>query len=63
LLLAAFQRPSHTDPYPTTPAMAAGIANHIWTIEEIVGLVDYAFLPNSLLIHAIDLARASAKGS
>jgi IS1 family transposase len=26
-------------PYPRTPAMAAGIANHIWTIEEIVKLV------------------------
>ena len=35
----------HTDkepasPYPTTPAMAAGISNRIWTIEDIVRLVD-----------------------
>lgn len=28
------------NPYPRTPAMPAGIANHIWTIEEIVKLVD-----------------------
>ncbi len=26
------------NPYPRTPAMAAGISNHIWTIEEIVKL-------------------------
>jgi hypothetical protein len=26
-------------PYPTTPAMAAGIADHIWTLEEIIGLL------------------------
>jgi len=23
-----------------TPAMAAGVASHIWSIEEIVGLLD-----------------------
>jgi hypothetical protein len=23
-----------------TPAMAAGIADHVWTLEEIVGLLD-----------------------
>jgi hypothetical protein len=28
------------NPYPRTPAMAAGIANHIWTFEEIVNLVN-----------------------
>ena len=27
------------NPYPRTPAMAAGISDHIWSIEEIVGLV------------------------
>ena len=27
------------NPYPRTPAMAAGIENHIWTIEDIVKLV------------------------
>jgi hypothetical protein len=26
------------NPYPRTPAMAAGISDHIWTIEEIVKL-------------------------
>ena len=36
-----FARPhkSLANPYPTTPAMAAGLTNHIWTIEEIVKLV------------------------
>jgi len=29
-----------TNTYPKTPAMAAGIENHIWTIEEIVRLID-----------------------
>ena len=35
-----FVRPHKTlaNPYPTTPAMAAGVSNHIWTIEEIVSL-------------------------
>ncbi len=27
------------NPYPRTPAMVAGLTNHIWTIEEIVKLV------------------------
>jgi len=36
-----FARPhkSLANPYPRTPAMATGISDHIWTIEEIVGLV------------------------
>lgn len=36
-----FVRPHKTlaNPYPRTPAMAAGLANHIWTFEEIVKLV------------------------
>jgi hypothetical protein len=36
-----FSRPHKTlaNPYPKTPAMAAGLTNHIWNIEEIVGLV------------------------
>ena len=25
--------------YPRTPAMAAGITTHIWTVNEIVGLI------------------------
>ncbi len=35
-----FARPHKTlaNPYPRTPAMAAGVSNHIWTIEEIVKL-------------------------
>ena len=37
-----FVRPHQTlaTPYPTTPAMAAGVSNRIWTIEEIVKLFD-----------------------
>lgn len=25
-------------PYPTTPAMAAGVSDHVWSLEEIAGL-------------------------
>jgi IS1 family transposase len=37
-----FARPhkSLSNPYPTTPAMAAGVADHVWTLEEIAGLLD-----------------------
>ena len=37
-----FARPHKTlaNPYPRTPAMAAGVSDHIWTIEEIVKLAD-----------------------
>ncbi len=36
-----FARPHKTlaNPYPRTPAMAAGVSNHVWTVEEIVKLV------------------------
>jgi IS1 family transposase len=36
-----FARPHKTlaDPYPRTPAMAAGIADHVWTLREIVELI------------------------
>ncbi len=27
------------DPYPRTPAMAAGLADHVWSVGEIVGLL------------------------
>jgi len=35
-----FARPhkSLSNPYPMTPAMVAGISNHVWTVEEIVSL-------------------------
>ena len=35
-----FARPHQTlaNPYPTTPAMAVGVSDHIWTIEEIARL-------------------------
>jgi transposase len=35
-------RPHKTlsNPYPTTPAMAANIADHVWTLEEIVNLLN-----------------------
>src|SRR5262249_34470713 len=37
-----FARPHKTlsKPYPTTPAMAAGVADHVWTLEEIAALLD-----------------------
>jgi len=37
-----FGRPhkSLANPYPRTPAMAAGVADHIWTCDEIAGLID-----------------------
>ena len=37
-----FARPhkSLAKPYPRTPAMAAGVADHIWTCEEIAALLD-----------------------
>lgn len=37
-----FARPHKTlaNPYPRTPAMAAGIADHIWSCEEIAALLD-----------------------
>jgi transposase InsO family protein len=36
-----FARPHQSlrNPYPRTPAMAAGISDHVWKIEEIVGLL------------------------
>jgi len=40
-----FARPHKTltkarDGYPTTPAMATGAADHVWTLTEIAGLLD-----------------------
>ena len=37
-----FARPHKTlaDPYPRTPTMAAGIADHVWTMTEIAELLD-----------------------
>ncbi len=37
-----FARPHKTlsKPYPTTPAMAAGVSDHVWSFEEIVALAD-----------------------
>ena len=37
-----FARPHKTltKPYPRTPAMAAGISNHVWTVGEIVKLIE-----------------------
>lgn len=37
-----FARPHKTlaNPYPRTPAMAAGIAYHVWTLKEIAALID-----------------------
>jgi hypothetical protein len=37
-----FARPHQSlkNPYPRTSAMAAGVSDHIWTVSEIVGLLD-----------------------
>ena len=37
-----FARPhqSLANPYPRTPAMAAGVSDHVWKIEEIVALLN-----------------------
>ncbi len=37
-----FARPHTTlsKPYPMTPAMKAGVSDHVWTVAEIVGLLD-----------------------
>jgi IS1 family transposase len=37
-----FARPHKTlaNPYPRTPAMVAGVADHVWTLTEIAGLLD-----------------------
>jgi hypothetical protein len=37
-----FVRPHKTlrKPYPTTPAMAAKVADHVWTVREIAALLD-----------------------
>ncbi len=31
---------SLANPYPQTPAMAAGVADHVWALKEIAGLLD-----------------------
>ena len=36
---------AHPYSYPTTPAMAAGIADHVWRLEEVCALLD----PNRLV--------------
>jgi hypothetical protein len=37
-----FARPHKTlaNAYPRTPAMAAGIADHVWTLPEIAAMLD-----------------------
>lgn len=37
-----FARPHQAlkDPYPRTPAMAAGVTDHVWTLEEIAALLN-----------------------
>jgi IS1 family transposase len=38
---------SLSKPYPTTPAMAAGVSDHVWSLEEIVGLLDRSRVTDS----------------
>jgi IS1 family transposase len=39
---------AHPHRYPTTPAMAAGIASHVWILEEVCGLLDPTLKVGSL---------------
>jgi hypothetical protein len=41
-LVYNFARPhmSLKNPYPCTPAMAAGVADHVWTLKEVAALLD-----------------------
>jgi hypothetical protein len=36
----------------TTPAMAAGVADHVWTADEIAGLLDKPWVPSRLVDRA-----------
>jgi hypothetical protein len=38
-----------------TPAMEAGIADHVWSIEEIVGLLKWGTMKNGLLLSVLFL--------
>jgi len=31
---------AHAPHYPTTPAIAAGLTDHVWTVEDVCGLLD-----------------------
>ena len=31
---------NHPRHYPVTPAMAAALTDHVWTVDEICGLLD-----------------------
>jgi hypothetical protein len=33
---------AHPNRYPTTPAIASGLAHHVWTVEEVCELLDPA---------------------
>ena len=37
----------HPMRYPTTPAMAAGVTDHVWKVEEILALMDPATMLQS----------------
>jgi hypothetical protein len=43
-----FARPHQTLGPRTTPAMAAGIADHVWSAEEIVALLDRYVAPKKV---------------
>jgi hypothetical protein len=38
-----FCRPHMSLGKKTTPAMAAGVADHVWTVEEVIGLLAHKF--------------------
>ena len=45
-----FARPHGSLGKQTTPAMAAGVADHVWTADEIAGLLDKPWTPSRLAI-------------
>ena len=54
-----FGRPhkSLADPYPRTPAMAAGVADHIWTCEEIAALLGLRNQRQGTIPNVLDILR------
>jgi hypothetical protein len=55
LLHYNFARPHKTlaNPYPRTPAMAAGIADHVWTLKEIAALLDWVGMQGGLVFFGV----------
>jgi hypothetical protein len=53
---------SLANPYPRTPAMAAGVSDHVWTCEEIAGLVEQDGALRDTLLRCASHGRSSSTG-